>query len=129
VHEVHSSMVKESITGELDFNPAMTQKQSAVLSLITHDALGQEVQKLYSSINMRKPNGLTLWKLLDKDYLNIDTLVTNQETLTEEFAAIRQEHNEDYASFGIRFAKKYHQLLNNKVQVPTEAKNLAFKLL
>jgi deoxyuridine 5'-triphosphate nucleotidohydrolase len=129
MHETHNTLVKEKPNGELDFNPAMNQKQSAMLFLVTHDALGQEAQKLYGSINMRKPNGIELWKLLDKHYLNIDTSVTNQETLAEEFASIRREYNEDYSSFGIRFAKKYHQLVNNKVQVPTEAKNLAYKLL
>jgi hypothetical protein len=86
MHEVHGSIVCTGNNGELIFNPAMTEKQSSMLFLIMHDALGQEAQKLYGSINMKKPNGLHLWKLLDKHYLNIDTLVTNQETLTEEFA-------------------------------------------
>jgi hypothetical protein len=52
---------------------------------------------------MNKADGLALWRLLDRVNLNIDTNVTNQETLSHQFNALKCEKNEDYEAFALRF--------------------------
>jgi hypothetical protein len=101
MHDKYQGMVTTNYNDELEFDVNMSVKLSSMLFMITLESLGQEAQKLYGSIDMKKPNGIKLWKLLDKHYLHIDTSLTNQEILADEFASIKREQNEDYTTFGI----------------------------
>ncbi len=91
------------------------------------EALGTHADKL--SIDMHRADGLALWKLLDRVNLNIDTDVTNQETLSHQFEALKRENNKDYEAFALRFSKKLKELKYNGVEVTTDPKRIAFKLL
>jgi hypothetical protein len=56
------------------------------------------------SINMHQANGIQLWQQLDQINLDIDTDVTNQETLSHQFESLCREKNEDYDQYAIRFS-------------------------
>ena len=120
-------MTTKSVAGDHIFNPVMSNDQSSTLFLATMEALGTQGDKL--SIDRNKADGLNLWTVLDAKHLDKDTNVTNHETLTDEFNALRRESNEDHELFALRFEKKVKELKYNEVEFSTAPKNLAFKLL
>jgi hypothetical protein len=126
-HSVHSKLVTKDYEGNLIFNPAMPEDQSSTLFMLTMESLGSHADKM--NINMRQANGINLWQQLDRVNLDIDTDVTNQETLSCQFESLCREKNEDYDQYALRFVRKLKQLKNNEVGVTEDKKRLAFKLL
>jgi hypothetical protein len=126
-HSAHKDLTAKDSDGNLIFNPHMTDEQSSTLFMLTMESLGAHADKL--SIDMQKADGLKLWSLLDRSNLDIDTDVTNQESLSHQFESLRRKQNEDYESFALRFVKKIKELRYNEVPVTTDKKRLAFKLL
>jgi hypothetical protein len=126
-HRLHSNLVRIDSEGRRGFDQSMSDDQSSTLFMLTMEALGMHADKL--SIDMHQADGLALWRLLDRVNLNIDTDVTNQETLSHQFEALKQENNEDYEAFALRFSKKLNELKYNGVEVTTDPKRIAFKLL
>jgi hypothetical protein len=126
-HRLHSDLVVIDDEGRRSFDQTMNEDNSSTLFMLTMEALGTHADKL--SIDMNRANGIALWKLLDRVNLNIDTDVTNQETLSHQFEALKRENNEDYEVFALRFTRKLKELKYNGVEVTTDPKRLAFKLL
>jgi deoxyuridine 5'-triphosphate nucleotidohydrolase len=126
-HSIHSKLTAKDYDGNLIFNPNMSEDQSSTLFMLTMESLGSHADKM--SIDMQQADGVKLWTQLDRVNLDIDTDVTNQETLSQQFESLRREKNEDYDQYALRFIKKLKELKNNDVTVTTDKKRLAFKLL
>jgi hypothetical protein len=126
-YSVHSSLTVKDSAGVLSFDPNMTAEQSSTLFMLTMEALGVHSDKL--NIDMTKADGLELWALLDRYNLDIDTDVTNQESLSQQFESMHHDKNEDYDSFALCFVEKMKELKNNEVSITNDKKRLVFKLL
>jgi hypothetical protein len=126
-HSIHSKLTTKDNEGNIIFNPNMSPDESSTLFMLMMEALGNHADKM--SIDVQQADGIELWKLLDRHNFDIDTDVTNQESLSKQFESLKRENNEDYEAFALRFVKKMKELTNNGVYVTTDKKRLAFKLL
>lgn len=82
-HSIHSKLITKDFEGNLTFNPAMWEDQTSTLFMLIMEALGSHADKL--SIDMKCADGIKLWHQLNRINLDINTDVTNQETLSHQF--------------------------------------------
>ena len=127
LHSKYKSLTTTSATGEVIFDPQMRTESSSTLFMLTYEALGSMTDKFL--IEAGNPDGHKLLNQIENYFIDIDTSVGNKETLKREFDNLKRTHDEEYSVFALRYMKKWRQLEQNQVTVPSDDETKAYKFL
>ncbi len=130
-HPKHKEMTERAPDGKtVTFKSSLTDDQNEALFLMAWQAIGStEQEKFADRVNVAEANGLALWALLDKTYVDIDKTISNKERLQAKYQSLKRENNESFEAFAIRFVKKQKELKLNAVDFSRDPETVAHKFL
>ncbi len=128
-HAKHKDLTERNSEGKIVFKDVLTADQNESLFMMTWLALGKENENFQDVINVDEGDGLSLWQLMDKKYIQKDTAISNQDRLENEYAKLRREDNESFDQFALRFIRKQKELKKNEVDFSTRPIKIAHKFL
>ncbi len=114
-----NTILTNPVTGELELNTTMTQRESLTLYAATVEALGSRAAEVNTGGDIASGNAIAFWKKMDLHFNKSNLSFYEHTELLDELKAIRKQSNETFPQYANRYDIQLERVIKSGANPPS----------